>query len=651
MDTAVRPQDDFFRYVNGGWLDTHQIPADRPADGAFHALRDESEENCYQIVLDAADGKIEDADAERLAILFEQFMDEETVEELGGSPLEPFLGPIFAATSHAELAKVTGELDRIGLTGFFSAGVGTDLNDASRYILYLSQAGLGLPDESYYREEHYEAVRQKYAQYVAAMLALAQVGDQDSRRAAQEVFDFETKLASLHWDVVRDREVSEQNNPRSWEQVVRENPGFDWDGWADGLGLDTSTISALNVNQLDFLEKAAALWDSTDLETLQYWLSRKVLAAFAPYLSSAYVDNNFAFYGQTLAGTEELRARWKRGLGLVEGFVGEALGRLYVDRHFPPEYKQKMEQLVDHLIEAYRTSITDLDWMGPETKQMALKKLDSFTPKIGYPSKWRDYSDLQISRDRTLLQNIAAAQSFETDWELGRLTREVDRDEWFMTPQTVNAYYNPLLNEIVFPAAILQPPFFDPEADDAVNFGAIGAVIGHEIGHGFDDQGSQFDAAGEHRNWWTDEDRQEFTARTRALIEQYDSYSPAALDDSLRVNGALTVGENIGDLGGLTIAWKALAAALAEAGVPSIEDACVVDGLTAAQRFFVSWARIWRTKAREEYATQLLTIDPHSPAEFRCNGVLANFDEFARAYQVGPKDGLWIEPEDRVHIW
>lgn len=652
MDASARPQDDFFRHINGAWLDTAEIPADRAAHGAFHALHDRSEEDCHAIVKDAVAGKINDADAHRIAILFSQFMDEETVEAQGGAPLLPFLEPISAATTHDELAGVNGRLARMGISSFFSEAISTDLNDSSRYIMYFDQAGLGLPDESYYRDDKYAEIREKYIEYIVTMFTLAQVTPADEvRDAAQKVFDFETRLASHHWDVVRDREVEQQNNPRSWDEVREQNPGFAWGLWAEGLELDPANITSTNVNQLDFLEAAAKLWEQTDLETLKLWLARKVVSSYAPYLSSLFVLENFDFYSRTLTGAEELRPRWKRGLGLVEGVVGESLGRLFVARHFPAEYKERMEDLVAHLIEAYRASIADLDWMGEETKAKALEKLDTFTPKIAYPNKWRDYSALDISADNTLLQNIAAAQTFDTDYELSRLGKPVDRDEWFMTPQTVNAYYNPLMNEIVFPAGILRPPFFNPEADDAVNYGAIGAVIGHEIGHGFDDQGSQFDAEGELKNWWTDEDRQEFERRTKTLISQYDAYTPSALDDSHHVNGALTIGENIGDLGGLTIAWKALQSALDEAGYSGIGDSPVIDGLTAAERFFTSWATVWRGKRRAEYAIQLLAIDPHSPEEFRCNGTLSNFDAFIDFYGVQEGDSMWISPENRVRIW
>lgn len=647
MDESVRPQDDYYRYINGTWLQDHQIPSDRPADGAFSALRDLSEEQCLEIAKLAQSGEITGNDAELIATLFTQFMAEDELEALGASPLKPFLEAVNSASDHRALASVAGKLERTGIGVFFAAGISTDLNDSTRYMLYLEQAGLGLPDESYYREDKYADIRAQYLEYLEKVFTLAEVGGEAE---AKIVFDFETRLAALHWDIVKVRDIELQNNPSTWSDLVAANPGFAWEDWAQSLRLPLDKLGDINISQPDYLQAASQLWSETPLETLRLWYARKIIGASASYLSSDFVQAQFDFYSRALAGTEELRARWKRGVGLVEGTVGEALGKLYVQRHFPPANKARMDHLVEQLIAAYHDSISNLSWMSEETKAQALKKLASFRPKIAYPDKWRDYSNLEISANATLLDNVLAARAFETDRELGRLGTEVDRDEWFMTPQTVNAYYNPLMNEIVFPAAILQPPFFDPEADDAVNYGAIGAVIGHEIGHGFDDQGSQFDASGELRNWWTEDDRQEFNQRTQALIEQYNAFSPADLPDDATVNGALTVGENIGDLGGLTIAWKAWIKELEDKGI-ALDDVEDIDGLTGPERFFASWARIWRTKNRPEYATQLLAVDPHSPPEFRCNGVLANFDQFADVFEVKPGDTLWIDPQDRVHIW
>lgn len=651
MDTSVRPQDDFYRYINGSWLKNHEIPADRPSDGSFLALRDQAEKDCYEIVKDAMGGKIDDADAKRIAILFSQFMDEQTTNKLGIAPLNPLLEQIWQAKDHLQLAQVGGRLAGLGISLFFGLGVDSDLNDAKRNIVYLEQAGLGLPDEAYYREEQYAEVREEYVKYLERLFSLLELDQFTPADCAAKVMQYETTLAAHHWDVVKSRDVEAQNNPRTWAQIIEDNPGFAWQEWFDALGLDPVTIPGIIAGQPDELSAGADLWQKTDLKVLQLWLTRKVTHWAAPFLSDPFVENNFDFYSKTLYGVEEMRPRWKRGLGLIEGSLGEALGRLYVERHFPEEYKERMDHLVANLLDAYRDSITNLDWMGTETKAKALEKLDSFDPKIGYPSKWRDYSEMEISDEKTLLDNVGAATAFNTQWELSRLYKPVDREEWHMTPQTVNAYYNPLKNEIVFPAAILQPPFFNPEADDAVNYAGIGAVIGHEIGHGFDDQGSQFDATGEVKNWWTQKDQEEFTKRTKELIAQYDKFSPAGLDDDHKVNGSLTIGENIGDLGGLTIAWKAWLKALKDQSIETAEDAPVIDGLSGPERFFASWARVWRSKARPEYEAQMLAVDPHSPPEFRCNGVLANFDEFAKLYDVLPEDEMWIDPQSRVTIW
>ena len=651
MDESVRPQDDFFRHINGKWLENHVIPADRASDGEFYRLRDRSEEFTHEIAKDALSGAITGPEAERIAILYGQFMDESRLNHLGAAPLHPLLGPIEKAETHAELAFVMGDLARSGLSGLFSCGVAASLNDTSKYAFYIEQGGLGLPDESYYSNEEYEEYRVKYQEHIGRILTLVGVASAESAdEIAAEVMTFETLLAGYHWDIVKSRDVLAQNNPRDWTLLTEEAPGFNWEDWDRGLGISLDGKN-LSVSQPDFVVAASDLWKRTHLHTLKYWLARQVADAFAPYLSNEIAEETFDFYGRTLAGIEKMRPRWKRALSLVEDLVGFDMGKLYVERHFPAEYKERMDHLVQNLLDAYRDSIKELDWMGDDTKALALAKLDTFTPKIGYPDKWRDLTGMQISDDKTLVENVLAAEEFDTEWEFSKLGTEVDRLEWMMTPQTVNAYYYPSMNEIVFPAAILQPPFFNPEADDAVNYAGIGAVIGHEIGHGFDDQGSQFDAAGNVSNWWNEADREAFEERTKSLIDQYDQFSPAALDDSHKVNGALTIGENIGDLGGLSIAWKAWQKALAEEGIESVEDAPEIDGLSGAERFFASWARIWRGKHRDDYAIQLLAVDPHSPAEFRCNGILANFTPFADYYGLQEGDGLWVAPEDRVTIW
>ena len=659
IDSTVRPQDDFYRHVNGTWLATHTIPADRPMDGAFHTLRDASEKYARAIAQDAADGTLDDPDAHRIATLWTQFLDEDTIEEAGATPLRPDLDAIHACTTHEELAREMGRLMREGIGGLIGAYVGTDPHDSSHYMVSLVQSGIGLPDEAYYREDDYAPIREAYVAHTARLLRLAGVTDPEG--AAKRIMELETQIASHHRDSVSNRDPLLSDNPTLWGQIASLAPGFDWDTWAQGARMSVAGL-VVNVDQPDFLIAAASLWADTDLSVLKEWLSASAIDCHASLLSSDFVNENFDFHGRTLSGTEELRPRWKRALGLIEAYLGEAMGRAWVARHFPPNAKEAMDALVRRLLDAYGESIRGLDWMSEDTKVKALAKLATFNPKIGYPVKWRDYSTLNLDPEATIVENVRAANAHATDREWAKLGRPVDRDEWYMTPQTVNAYYNPTQNEIVFPAAILQPPFFDTEADDAVNFGAIGAVIGHEIGHGFDDQGSRYDGEGNLSNWWTDEDRAAFEDRTHALIEQYDALTPAILLDQgeeseeggertlPHVNGALTIGENIGDLGGLTIAWKAWVASLAEQGLTP-QSAPIIDGITGPQRFFYSWARAWRTATRPQFARQMLAIDPHSPAEFRCNQVLRNLDTFARAFDVTPGDAMWLEPSQRVTIW
>ncbi|WP_165218113.1 M13-type metalloendopeptidase [Schaalia sp. ZJ1691] len=666
VDDSIRPQDDFYRFVNGRWLATHEIPADRPVDGAFHALRDLSEERGRELAEATLAGTLDDPDAEKIAILYSQFMDEEAINEAGATPIHADLDAITSVTNKTELARLAGRLAREGIGSLFGVYVGTNAHDSTAYMTSIVQSGIGLPDESYYREDQYADIREAYVDYCATLLELAQYVEPDTAKAAaQRVMAVETTFASFHRDSVTNRDPLLSDNPILRGKLAETYPGFAWDEWAPQLGLPSDPDLLLNIDQPEFVEKASAAWEDADLEDLKLWLACSLIDARASLLSNDFVDTRFNFHGRILSGTQELRPRWKRALGLVEGFLGESLGRAWVAKHFPPSSKERMDQLVAALLAAYEQSIRSLDWMSDETKERALDKLSTFNPKIGYPVKWRDMSGLNLSADHTLVDNIRHAIAFDTEYEWAKLDRPVDRDEWFMTPQTVNAYYNPPMNEIVFPAAILQPPFFDAQADDAVNFGAIGAVIGHEIGHGFDDQGSRFDAQGNLENWWTPEDRARFESRTSVLVKQYDALVPADLaqqpqtsqqdnsgdeDELPHVNGALTIGENIGDLGGLSIAWKAWEATLAEQGL-TVETAPIIDGLTGAERFFYAWARAWKTASRPQFARQMLAIDPHSPAEFRCNQVLRNLDAFVRTFDVREGDGMWLDPLKRVSIW
>lgn len=656
LDPAVRPQDDLYRHVNGRWLATHEIPADRAMDGAFRALHDQAEVHVREIITDlgeqvAAGGADVGPDAAKVGALYASFMDTERIEALGTTPLQPDLALIASATTQAELTGALGALQRTGGAGAVGFWVDNDAKDPERYVAYLYQSGLGLPDEAYYREDQYAPVRAKYVPHVARMLALAGVTSETwgatPEDAAERIVALETRLAAKHWDVVRDRDADLTYNPRTLAALVEEAPGFDWRAWVLALGAPQGSLDDVVVREPDFATGFAELWASEPLEDWKLWMVYHLVTARAPYLSDDLVEANFDFYGRTLSGAQEVRERWKRAVSVVEGALGEAVGAQYVARHFPPAHKARMEELVAYLVAAYRESITTLDWMTDETKEKALAKLEAFTPKIGYPVRWRDYSALVVDA-HDLVGNVRRAHAFEQDRELGKIGRPLDRDEWFMTPQTVNAYYNPGMNEIVFPAAILQPPFFDPEADDAVNYGGIGAVIGHEIGHGFDDQGSKYDGAGRLEDWWTARDREEFEKRTTALVAQYDAYRPAQLgEDGPHVNGALTIGENIGDLGGLSIALKAYRIAL---GRP-LAEAPVVDGLTGIERVFLGWAQVWQSKGRDEEVVRRIATDPHSPNEFRCNGVVRNVDEFYGAYDVQPGDALYLAPEERVRIW
>ncbi|MGC4933305.1 M13 family metallopeptidase [Gordonia sp. DT30] len=644
VDDAVRVEDDLFAHVNGKWLASHVIPEDRSVDGAFHVLRDRAEENVRDIITDAAESNAPSGtDAAKIGDLYGSFMDTEHIEALGIGPISGELEKIAAISDVAELSARIGRLQRHGVGGLFGFYVDTDARRSDRYLVHIVQSGLGLPDESYYREDKHAQTRDQYVAHIGRAFGLAGLDGADER--AQTVLRLETAIAGHHWDVVRRRDAELTYNLMSLDEFSSAAAGFDLHAWFGGLGtVGDDTFAEVVVGQPSFVTDVATLVEETPLADWKTWLTWRLLRSAAPYLSSAFVDENFDFYGRTLTGAQTIRDRWKRGVGFVEDAMGFAVGRLYVEQHFPPEAKARMDELIDNLVEAYRRNISDLDWMTPATREKALTKLGKFTPKIGYPARWRDYGALTVDRG-DLVGNVARAASFEQERELAKIGAPVDRDEWFMTPQTVNAYYNPGMNEIVFPAAILQPPFFDPDADDAANYGGIGAVIGHEIGHGFDDQGAKYDGDGNLVNWWSDADRSEFSTRTRKLIDQYNEFTPLGLDTEYKVNGEFTIGENIGDLGGLSIALVAYRLATTSSPPP------VIDGLTGVQRVFYSWAQIWRTKTRDAEAIRRLSIDPHSPPEFRCNGVVRNIDAFYDAFGVSEGDALYLPDADRVRIW
>jgi putative endopeptidase len=646
VDTAARPQDDLFGHVNGRWLAEYEIPADRASDGAFRHLFDGAEEQVRNLIVEAgASGAAAGTDEQRIGDLYASYLDEDAVERRGVQPLLDELATIDNAADADALAAAVGALQRTGVGGGVGVYVDTDSKDSTRYLVHFTQSGIGLPDESYFRDEQHADVLAAYPGHIARMFALVYGGaPEDHTDTAARVVAVETKLAGAHWDVVKRRDADLTYNLRNFADLGTEAAGFDWMGWLTALGSTPESAAELVVRNPDYLSVFAKLWRSEDLEDWKRWARWRLIRARASWLTEDIVAADFDFYGRLLTGAEQIRDRWKRAVSLVEGLMGDAVGRLYVQRHFPPEAKTRIDTLVDNLREAYRISISELDWMTPQTRERALIKLDKFTAKVGYPRKWRDYSKLVIDRD-DLYGNYQRGHAVDHDRELAKIGGPVDRDEWFMTPQTVNAYYNPGMNEIVFPAAILQPPFFDAEADDAANYGGIGGVIGHEIGHGFDDQGAKYDGDGNLVDWWTDDDRTEFGARTKALIEQYDAYTPRALGNGHHVNGAFTVGENIGDLGGLSIAL--LAYQLSLNGQP----APIIDGLTGVQRVFFGWAQVWRTKSRDAEALRRLAVDPHSPPEFRCNGVLRNVDAFYEAFDVTEDDAMFLEPQSRVRIW
>ena len=637
QDVTVRPQDDLYRHFNGEWLKSAVIPADRAADGAFVTLRIQSEARVREII-ESATGSDE---ATKISNIYASFMAADAVNAKGCSPIADELAEVDAITSLKDFISTLAKLEARGLSGIFGSFIYADMKDASTHIMYISQGGISLPDEAYYREEQYADIRITYVEHVAHMFSLAGVAN--GADLAAQVMALETSIAKHHWDKVKGREANLTYNKMDRDEVKALLSSFDWDLYLAAGDIPTVVLDSVIVRQPSFFEGLNSILASFDLDAWKAWLKWNIISGAAPYLSDELVNENFAFFGKTLSGTPELRERWKRAVTMIEGSLGEAVGKVYVQKYFPAEAKARMEALVANLIEAYRVSINDLAWMSPDTKVKALEKLGKFRPKIGYPDKWRDYSALQTTAD-DLYGNVGRVIKFQRDHELSKIGKPVDRDEWHMAPQTVNAYYNPVMNEIVFPAAILQPPFFGLDHDDAVNYGAIGAIIGHEIGHGFDDQGSKYDGDGALNNWWTDADRAAFEERTKALIAQYDALIPEEAPD-VTVNGALTIGENIGDLGGLAIAYKAYLISLGSKPSP------VIDGFSGEKRLMLSWAQAWRAKVRPEEMRRRIATDPHSPAEFRCNQIVKNFTPFYEAFGVTEKDALWLDEQSRVQIW
>ena len=643
IDPSVRPQDDLFRFMNGKWLKESVIPEDRASDGAFYWLYEQAEKQVKQIILDqAASNAAGGSNAQKIGDLYNSFMDEEKIEQLGITPIAKDLAAAASFKTADEFFQILGELESRGASGLFYSYVSTDNKDSSKNIVYLGQSGLSLPDEAYYREGEYQEVRDAFLLHVEKIFELAKLPG--GSLAAKQVLELETQIAACHWDQVKDRDAEATYNKKSFTELKSLAPAFNWQLWITASNTPAHVLEQVVVRQPSYFDGLSKLIESFDTDKWRSWLTWHIISGSSPYLNKALVDENFSFYGTTLSGIPKLKERWKRAVGLVEGALGEAVGQIYVDRHFGKQAKERMVGLVANLIEAYRVDIKALTWMSDETKEKAFIKLDKFTPKIGYPDKWRDYSKLTINPG-DLIGNLAQISKYSQDYEYAKIGKPVDKSEWYMTPQTVNAYYNPGMNEIVFPAAILQPPFFDVLADDdAANYGGIGAVIGHEIGHGFDDQGSKYDGDGNLVNWWSDKDRAEFEKRTKKLIEQYDQLSPSAAPE-VKVNGALTIGENIGDLGGLTIAYKAYEISLNGKQPPEI------DGYTGAQRFFMGWAQSWRGKYRPEEVKRRIATDPHSPDEFRCNQIVANLTEFYDAFAVKQSDKHFMPEGQRVRIW
>ncbi|MEL4504986.1 M13-type metalloendopeptidase [Luteococcus sp. H138] len=648
VDADVRPQDDLFRHVNGRWLSQAPIDADKSSAGSFVDLTEKSRMAVRAIVDELATRPAVETpteEADKIATLYRDFLDEDAIELLGSAPLQPLLARVEQITGTVELARHWGWCLGHGIGSIVGLGPDADMADPTRYAVFLEQAGLGLPDRDYYLAEEHAELLAGYRAHVERSLTLA--GVDDATAQADDVLALETELARRHWERERTRDLNAKYNPSSWAELSAAVPTLHLDEVAAGLGCTAEALPLVINSQPSFLTEAGELVTDERLPQWRAWARWQIVAALSPWLSRAFVEERFDFYEHTLQGIQEQKPRWKRGVALVESAMGEAVGRLYVERHFPASSKAGMDELVANLLAAYRESIGSLDWMGEQTRAEALRKLSAFTPKIGHPEHWRSYADLELVPG-DLVGNVLRVDEFETRYQLGKLTRPVDPDEWLMTPQTVNAYYHPLRNEIVFPAAILQPPFFNPEADDAVNYGGIGSVIGHEIGHGFDDQGSTCDGDGVLRNWWTEADRAAFTERTAVLVEQFNALTPRQLADDqppVHVNGAFTIGENIGDLGGVGIALKAWR--LATGGV----EPEPIDALSGTQRFFHGYAAIWCNKARDEMARRLLVVDPHSPAEFRCNQIVRNVDAFHEAFGTTPDDAMWLDPEQRVSIW
>ena len=637
MDLSVKPGDDFFRYANGKWADRTQIPSDRTRYGNFDKLAELSENRLHAILEDAAAGKISDPDASKVAAVYASFMDETLADQLDSKPIERELAEIRGVTTKDQMTALMGNANTSGFASILPVFIATDAKAPTRYTVMAGTGGLGLPDRDYYLQPAFATQKAKYQEYVASLLGM--IGWEKPAESARAIVDFETRLAQDTWTRAERRDRDKTYNPMTVVELNRAMPGFDWNRYLAHSELPK--VERIVVTTNTSFPKFATTYAETPVDTLKAWQAFHVADGAAPYLSKRFVDASFEFRNKTLGGQPEQRARWKRAVAFVDRTIGESVGRIYVARYFPPEAKAKMDALVEDIQTALKARIERLDWMGADTRARALEKLSKFTVKIGYPAKWRDYGPLTLSKI-DLYGNATRAAAYEWHRDVARLDKPVDKTEWGMTPQTVNAYYSATNNEIVFPAAILQPPFFDPDADPAINYGGIGGVIGHEISHGFDDQGRKSDGEGALHDWWTADDAAKFTAQTATLGAQYSAFEPLP---GAHVNGALTMGENIGDMGGVSLALDAYHASLRDRPAP------VIEGLTGDQRVFLGWAQVWREKIRDETLRQRLVSDSHSPARYRVNGVIRNVDAWYSAFQVRPGDALYVAPADRVRIW
>jgi endothelin-converting enzyme/putative endopeptidase len=641
FDLSVRPQDDFFDYVNGKWVAETELPADRARWGSFDELRENAQKDVRALVeeVSSAEEVAPGSAAQKIRDFYNSYMDSEGPNALGAEAIRNELDQIAAIQSRDDLFRLFSTLSVYGVENPVGGYIFSAPEDPNTNVVYLVQNGITLPDRDYYLKDDEQFVkgRELYRAYVARLFELA--GIEGGADKAEALYSLEHALAEVQWTKEDNRDPNKTNNPHTPEQLAELAPGINWD-----VVLEAAQVAGRDryiVEQPSFFTATGDIIANSSLETWKDYLTFQTIDAFAPVLGDDYFNAWFTFYQAGLQGIEEPEPKWKRAVNAINGNMGELLGQLYVDKHYQEEARERMETMIANLVEAYRQSILALDWMSDETKQQALVKLGKFNPKIGYPENWRDYSSMEIV-DGDIVANVKSTATFEYERNLDKLDKPVDKSEWFMNPQTVNAYYNPAWNEIVFPAAILQPPFFNVEADDAVNYGGIGAVIGHEIGHGFDDQGRKYDGDGNLRDWWTEEDNVRFEERKNKLAAQYNGYE---VIDGLTINGEFTSGENIGDLGGLGIAYKAYRLSLNGAEAP------VIDGFTGDQRFFLGWAQVWRSKARDAEAKRLLTIDPHSPAKFRANGASVNVNEFYTAFDVNEGDGMYLPPEERVKIW